>query len=315
MNILGIESSCDDCCIAIVRDGKEIICEKQYSQEEVHAPFGGVVPEIAARAHTRTMLPLFLQLLDECGYKNSDIDAVAVTTTPGLHNSLVVGRMFAESFSYALQIPCVHVNHLYAHLYAAQIRHPIAYPHLGVIVSGGHTLFGTVRAYNTYEILGSTVDDACGEAFDKIAAHLHLEYPGGSKIEEMAKRGNPDAASLPDAHVSGQNPFNVSYSGLKTAVIHQLAQFWNTDYPMTPENIAATFQKSALRMITDRIRALITHTQLHTIVCGGGVFANRTLAHELAKITPATFHIPPPALCTDNATMVAGIGYQYVQDA
>ena len=313
MLVLGIESSCDDCCMALVRDGAQIIAERRHDQTESHAPFGGVVPEIAARAHTRTMLPLFLRLLRETGIERGRIDAVAVTETPGLHNSLIVGMTFGQSLAYGLSVPYVGVNHLYGHLYAAQFGGRIAYPHVGVIVSGGHTLFGIAHQYDRYEVLGGTVDDACGEAFDKVAAHLKLGYPGGQAIERLAADGDARAATLPYPTLNSGAQFDVSYSGLKTAVVHQLPRFWNDDYPVTTENIAAAFQHSALNMIVRRTRELIKHTGISIVVCGGGVCANRTLAARLATISGATIHIPPPELCTDNASMIAGIGFHYLR--
>jgi len=327
MKILGIETSCDDCCIAIVEDGKRLIIERQYNQEQIHASFGGVVPEIAARAHVRTILPLFLQVIEESGCAREEIEAIAFTAEPGLHNSLLIGNMFGQAYAYARGIPAIGVNHLYAHLYAAQLEGEIAYPHLGIIVSGGHTLFGIVRAYNEYEVLGTTVDDACGEAFDKIAAHLGLGYPGGREIEERARQGKSEAAAFPDSNLNNarrddaaaddgeardRHRFDLSYSGLKTAVIHQRERFWNTDYPMTVENIAAAFQKSAIGRIVKRARALVEYSGISTIVCGGGVCANRMLARELTALPGVTCHIPAPQLCTDNAAMVAGIGYWYL---
>lgn len=315
MTVLGIESSCDDCCVALVRDGRHVIAERQHSQAEAHAPFGGVVPEVAARAHTRTILPLFLRLLAESGCKREDIDGVAVTETPGLHNSLMVGRSFAYAFAHALGLPCAGVNHLYAHLYAAHIAGCVGYPHIGVIVSGGHTLLGIVRAYNAYDIVGETVDDACGEAFDKVGAHLGLEYPGGAQVERLAERGDARAARLPQSQLNNARSFDLSYSGLKTAVIHQLKQFWNPAYPPTPEHIAAAFQDSALAMIVKRVERLIIETGISTVVCGGGVCANRVLAARLRAIPRATVHIPPPQLCTDNATMIAAIGFHHLTDS
>lgn len=313
MIVLGIESSCDDCCIALVEDGQRVIAELQHDQTARHAPFGGVVPELAARAHTSTMLPLFLRLLEETGWRREDIDGVAVTKTPGLHNSLMVGISFAEALAYGLGRPFVGVNHLHAHLYAAQLEGQIDYPHLGVIVSGGHTLFGIVHDYNKYEVLGQTVDDACGEAFDKIATHLGLGYPGGAEIERLAEQGDPRSARLPRASLNNGGPFDLSYSGLKTAVIHQLAQFWVDDYPQTAENIAAAFQDAALTMIIERVKALVSQSGITTVVCGGGVCANRAFTNRLHAIDGATVRIPAAHLCTDNAAMVAAIGFHHLQ--
>lgn len=313
MIVLGIESSCDDCCIALVEDGQRVIAELQHGQTDHHAPFGGVVPELAARAHTSTMLPLFLRLLKESGWQRENIDGVAVTETPGLHSSLMVGIAFAEALAYGLGCPFTGVNHLHAHLYAAQLAQQIAYPHVGVIVSGGHTLLGIVHGYNRYEVLGQTADDACGEAFDKVATHLGLGYPGGAELERLAEKGDPRSANLPRSTLSRGGPFDLSYSGLKTAVIHQLAQFWVDEYPQTVANIAAAFQRVALTMIIERIEKLVAQSGITTVVCGGGVCANRAFVSRLHDISGATVHIPAAHLCTDNATMVAAIGFHHLQ--
>ncbi len=314
MLALGIESSCDDCCLALVDDKLQLLGEVSGHQHLIHNKFHGVVPELAARAHARTILPLYYQLLDTHKIKPADISMIAVTTHPGLYSSLSVGISFAAALSAALAIPCVGVDHIHAHLYAVNInaQRQIPYPHVGAVISGGHTLIGIIRDYNNFDIISRTVDDACGEAFDKVAVHLGLGYPGGGEIEQAAREGSAEAANLPDAMAGSTD---ISYSGLKSAVIHQLDKFWNTSYPKNINNIAASFQKKAIDMLVTRIDSAASTNNLSAVVIGGGVASNDYLRNTLKNKKEYTVHIPSKNLCTDNAAMVAAIGYRYHQGA
>lgn len=313
MTILGIETSCDDCCVALVKDGKHILAETQASQQSIHGKFNGVVPEFASRSHLAHITPLVKQVLADAGFAIKKVDGIAVTAFPGLHSSLLIGVSFAKALAYAASVPCVTVNHLLAHLYAAQLAYDIAYPHIGLIVSGGHTQLGVVHSYDNFEIFGSTIDDACGEAFDKVAVHLGLGYPGGIEIDALARRGSWKSARFPDSKLKHRSQYDLSYSGLKSAVIHQLRLFWNNAYPYSIVNIAAAFQKKAIDMLLTRIATLVQETGLHVVVGGGGVLANSYLRHALQNSPHYSAVIPPHALCTDNASMIAGVGYRYLQ--
>jgi N6-L-threonylcarbamoyladenine synthase len=205
----------------------------------------------------------------------------------------------------------VGVDHVLAHLYAPHLEQPIDYPYLGLLVSGGHTLIAKVENFDRIRVLGTTIDDACGEAFDKVAKHYELGFPGGVAIDRLARQGNPEAFRFPWPSLhKGDHPFDVSYSGLKTAVVNQLEQFWNREFPKTPENIAAAFQKTAVDILVDRLLKAARHTGLATIVAGGGVAANSYLRRRLAEERGLRIVFPSLKLCTDNAAMVAGLGFR-----
>lgn len=313
MLVLGIESSCDECALALVENGTEIRHQVIASQIEEHAEFNGVVPEIASRTHTRWILPLYRKLLQEAELESGDIDGVAVTTRPGLTGSLVVGASFGKGLAFVLGVPLVGIDHIRGHLYAIQLEERVAYPYLGAIVSGGHTLIARVDDYDTVTVLGATIDDACGEAFDKVAKHYGFGYPGGVWIDRLSQKGDPAAFSFPDVSLhKGEHRYDMSYSGLKTAVVNQLDQFHNAGYERTPENIAASFQKSAIDMVVRRLERAVSDTGIPRVVLGGGVAANsyfRTAVHALEGVE---VHKPSQILCTDNAAMIAGLGYHYL---
>ena len=314
MNVLGVETSCDECSVAVVEDGRRILGQVIATQLDEHAPYQGVVPEIASRTHTRWIMDVYRGALRGAGIDATGLDAVAVTTRPGLVGSLVVGLSFAKALAYGLSVPLVGVDHMLAHLYAPQLAQPVAYPFLGLLVSGGHTIIARSSGPLSMEVLGTTIDDACGEAFDKVAKHYDLGFPGGIAIDRLARVGNDRAFSFPDPSLhKGDHPYDVSYSGLKTAVINQLEQFWDGESEKSPANIAASFERAAVSMLLRRLDRAIDDTNLTRIVAGGGVAANTRLRKVLAARSDLEVYFPPLELCTDNGAMIAGLGYHLLQ--
>ena len=313
MKILGIESSCDETAAAIVEDGRTIISNVVATQIPFHQEFNGVVPEIASRKHAEWIMPVVHQALGEAGLTLDQIDGIAATNRPGLMGSLLVGLTFGKALAWSKNKPFIAVNHMLAHLYAAHLSEDIPYPYLGLLV-GGHCIICKVAGFDDITVLGTTVDDAPGEAFDKVAKFYNLGYPGGVVIDRLAKEGNPKAANfpIPSLH-KGEHRYDVSYSGLKTAVINQIDQFWNKDFPKTPENICAAFQETAVRILVGRLLRAVEDTGLTTIVAGGGVAANSRLREMLAQKKELACVFPPLNLCTDNGAMIAGLGYQYLK--
>ncbi|GAB1455294.1 tRNA (adenosine(37)-N6)-threonylcarbamoyltransferase complex transferase subunit TsaD [Spirochaetota bacterium] len=242
------------------------------------------------------------------------IDGIAVTSKPGLAGSLLVGVSFAKALAWSTCKPFVGINHVLAHLYAPLLSEDIEYPFLGLIVSGGHTLICKTDGFDDITVLGTTIDDAIGEAFDKVAKHYGLGYPGGSAIDRLARSGNPAACSFPSAHLyKGEHRYDVSYSGIKTAAIRQLDQFWNPAFERSDENLAAAFEKAAVDMLVSRVLKAVDDTGLTTIVAGGGVAANSYLRAALAKRANLRVLFPPLSLCGDNAAMVAGLGCRMLE--
>lgn len=310
MKILGIETSCDECAAAVVENGKIILSNVIASQVEIHKPFYGVVPEIASRKHTEWIVPVVKEAVTKAGINLDTIDGIAVTYRPGLIGSLLVGLSFAKGLAFSLSIPFVGVDHILAHLYAPHLEHDISYPHIGLIVSGGHTIIAEVTGVQSFSVLGTTIDDACGEAFDKVAKFYDLGYPGGVAIDRLAKKGNPCAFRFPKPSLhKGEHTYDVSYSGLKTAVVNQLDLFWNKKDKKSPENIAASFQKTAIDIIVQRVIRAVRDTGIRTIVAGGGVSANSYLRTRLMEEKDITAIFPSVKLCTDNAAMIAGLGF------
>ncbi len=313
MRVLGIESSCDECSAAVVVDGREVRSHVVATQVDVHRPYYGVVPELASRTHTERIVPVVERAVSGAEMTFGDVDAVAVTNRPGLVGSLLVGLSYAKALSYGLGVPFVAVNHVEAHLYAPQLEGAVPYPHLGVIISGGHTLIGVVEDVFRMEVVGTTIDDACGEAFDKVAKHYDFGFPGGKAIDDLARNGEADAFSFPDPSLhKGDHRYDVSYSGLKTAVVNQLDRFLRDGYEPTRENIAASFERVAIDIILRRIDRAVADTGMRRVVVGGGVAANTYLRRELVRKKYEAF-IPSLRLCTDNGAMIAGLGYHYVR--
>ncbi len=315
MNVLGIETSCDECSVSVVRDGREILSNEVATQIDLHRPYMGVVPEIASRLHTEWIYPVVKTAIEKASMTNDDIDAVAVTNRPGLLGSLLVGVNFAKAFAATLDVPLIGIDHIRAHLYASQVEHPLAYPYLGLLVSGGHTVICKVNGFDDLEVLGTTIDDAIGEAFDKVAKHHGFGYPGGVVIDRLAQKGNDKAFLFPGPSLhKGDHMFDVSYSGLKTAVINQLDSFWDGKSEYTPENIAASFQRVAVGILMKRVRKALEVTGLTRLSAGGGVAANSLLRAELKSLKDIEVAIPSMKLCTDNGAMIAALAYQYLKN-
>ncbi|MGD9926889.1 MAG: tRNA (adenosine(37)-N6)-threonylcarbamoyltransferase complex transferase subunit TsaD [Sphaerochaeta sp.] len=317
MIVLGIETSCDECSASLVEDGHTILSNIIATQIELHKPYEGVVPELASRLHTEWIGQVVLSALDKAHLTVNDIDAVAVTSRPGLLGSLLVGVSFAKGFAASLDLPFITIDHIRAHLYASQIEHPLDYPYLGVLVSGGHTVICRVDDYDAIEVLGTTIDDAIGEAFDKVAKHYGFGYPGGIAIDRLARTGNPVAFLFPGPKLNVMDhPYDISYSGLKTAVINQLDSFWDGESEKSPENIAASFQRAAVNMLMKRVRQALKETGLRRLSAGGGVAANSYLRSELLSLQEGGYEVSFPSLklCTDNGAMIAALAYRYLQD-
>ena len=324
MNILGIESSCDETACAIVKDGKHIISNVVATQIPFHQVYNGVVPEIASRKHAEWILPVVKQALTEANLTMEDIDGIATTNRPGLMGSLLVGLTFGKTLAWSTGKLFVAVNHMLGHLYAANLVLPgqddlmkdVEYPYLGLLVSGGHSIICKVSDFDKIEVLGTTIDDAVGEAFDKVAKFYNLGYPGGVVIDKLAKEGNPKAANFPMPNLKNmadKHRYDVSYSGLKTAVINQIDQFWNPEYEKTNENICAAFQETAVKILLSRLFKAVEDTGIKTVVAGGGVAANSRLRSMLSERKDIRCIFPPLKLCTDNGAMIAGVGYHFLK--
>lgn len=313
MLVLGIESSCDECSASVVEDGKRILSNVIATQVDIHRPYSGVVPEIASRTHTEWIVPVVKKAIAEAGISEGDIGGVGVTYRPGLIGSLLVGLSFAKAYAHARGLPLVGVDHILAHLYAPQLEYDVEYPFLGLLVSGGHTIIVVARSIDDIQILGTTIDDACGEAFDKIAKFYDLGYPGGVAIDRLAQKGDPLAFDFPRPSLhKGEHRYDVSYSGLKTAVANQLEQFRRPNAEATPENIAASFQRAAIGILVTRLERAIGDTGMKRVVAGGGVVANSHLRARLLELKEKhslEIYFPSIRLCTDNGAMIAGLAY------
>ena len=314
MNILTLETTCDETAAAVVTDRLEVLGSALASQEPLHQPFGGVVPEIASRAHVERILPVIDAALAQAGLTPNQLDAVAVAHTPGLAGSLLVGLAAAKALAVALEIPLVAVNHLQAHVYACRLAAGTdIFPCVGLIASGGHTSLYRCGGPLDFTRLGGTIDDAAGEAFDKVAALLGLSYPGGPAIEAAARGGNPKAYQLPRAFIHEGERLDFSFSGLKTAVRYLLNAPGKPPRAEPPHgqelaNIAASFQAAVVDCLAAKSLAAVKQTRTKRLCVGGGVAANKALAarlHEECGRRGIGLHIPPPALCTDNAVMGA----------
>jgi N6-L-threonylcarbamoyladenine synthase len=328
MKILGIESSCDECAVAVVEDGKWVLSNVVATQIPFHALYDGVVPEIASRKHTEWIYAVAREALDKAGIGAEEVGGVAATASPGLLGSLLVGLSFAKAFAWSRNLPFIAVNHMLAHLYASRLvkggpgsaePEEADYPFLGLLVSGGHSIICRVDGFDDITVLGATIDDAVGEAFDKVAKHYGFGYPGGVFIDKLAREGDPESFRFPLPNLyKGKHPCDVSYSGLKTAVINQLEQF-RVKNPGGEKaegaeraDIAASFQKTAVEILCRSLLRAAADTGLGTIVAGGGVAANSCLRARLAGRSDLRCIFPPLDLCGDNGAMVAGLGYQYL---
>lgn len=322
MIVLGIESSCDECSMALVKEGKTVLGLSTFSQIETHKTFYGVVPEIASRIHAKTIDEVFRDLLEKSQISPDSIDLIAVTNRPGLIGSLIVGVYFAKGLALSLKKPIVGVDHILAHLYSpflsASISQP-SYPYLVVLVSGGHTVIAKQNDFDYIEVLGTTLDDACGEVFDKVAKYYDLGFPGGPAIDFLAQQGNEETYNfpIPFNKSNEQDICNLSYSGLKTAVIHQSHKFLNPHKKASLANLCASFQKAAFTHLINSIERASRLTGLKQVVLGGGVIANsylRKALKDLSQSRSISFLFPELKYCTDNGAMIAGLGFfQYLK--
>ena len=316
MLVLGVETSCDETAAAVVEDGCRVRANVVASQIATHAQYGGVVPEVASRQHVATIVPVIETAIGDAGVQFRDLDAIAVTAGPGLVGALLVGVETAKALAFALGKPLVAVNHLGGHLAAAFLEHapphaPPTYPHLALLVSGGHTALIRIDAPGATRLLGATRDDAAGEAFDKVGKMLGLGYPGGVAIDKLAATGDPRAVALPRA-LAGRDDLDFSFSGLKTAVATLLAR---RELPRDQElnDFCASFQAAVVDVLVRKSRRAREKEGLSALVVCGGVAANRGLRAALAVAAAEdgfALHIPPPKYCTDNAAMIAAAGTQ-----
>lgn len=316
--ILGIESSCDETAASVVENGRVILSDVVASQIELHAKYGGVFPEVASRQHIRTIYTIVEEALQQAHLSLNDVDAIAVTRGPGLPGSLVVGINMAKGLALALGKPLVGVNHLEGHLYSAWLYKADTiptpepqFPLIALVVSGGHTELVLIRDHLQYERLGTTLDDAAGEAFDKVARLLGLPYPGGPSVQKAADEGNQFAYNFPRAWLEGT--WNFSFSGLKTAVLRQVRALEGVANPLPTANLAASFQAAVVDvLVTKTIKAVQKH-EARAILVAGGVSANKALRQSIqmrAQALGVPCHIPPLWLCTDNAAMIAAAGHR-----
>jgi N6-L-threonylcarbamoyladenine synthase len=315
MNVLGIETSCDETAAAVVADGRMILSNIVVSSLKEHSKFGGIIPEIASRRQLEWINPVIEASLREAGLSLDDIDAIAVTHNPGLIGSLLVGLSFARALASALKKPCVEVDHIQAHLYANCLtfeedktkKEFPQLPAIGLVVSGGHTSLYRLQHFEKFQLLGQTRDDAAGEAFDKVARLLNLGYPGGPVIDRLAQQVKNSDIQFTCAALPGTLDF--SFSGIKTAVL-----YYQKQHKATPVNrIAYAFQKSVVGILVDKCMEACRRYKIKTLLIGGGVAANSTLRQSLtlaAKENGIDLYFPPLSLCLDNAAMVAGLGYQ-----
>jgi len=315
VKILGIESSCDETSVAIVENGTKLLSMTIAAQDDIHAPYGGIVPELASRCHIERIEPFVSQALKRAECELSDIDGIAVTNGPGLVGSLIVGLSFAKALGYARKIPVVGINHLEAHLHAIQLEQKVDYPFIGLLVSGGHTALYDVRGVVDMHLLGTTRDDAAGEAFDKVAKLLGLGYPGGKKIDDCAKLGNPKAIAFPRPH-RREKELHFSFSGLKTSVLHYLKKLKEKPTVEERADIAASFQEAVVETLVHQSLKALKQTNQRRLVMAGGVAANsrlRSALNELQVSQDIDFYYPSLKLCTDNAAMVAALGHHYIR--
>jgi N6-L-threonylcarbamoyladenine synthase len=311
MNILGIETSCDESAASVVKDGTHIMSNIIASQADIHARYGGVVPEVASRQHLITILPVIESALLQAHVSWKDIDAIAVTHGPGLAGSLLVGVNVAKAIAFACNIPLIGINHLEGHIYANWVSEQKPFfPCLCLIVSGGHSDLILMTGHGQFKKIGQTRDDAAGEAFDKGARIIGLGYPGGPAIESAAKKGTA-SIQLPRAWLKGNDDF--SFSGLKTALLHKV-QAMNSLDEQTIADLAASFQQAIIEVLSVKTINAAERLRVGQIVLAGGVAANKTLCDYLTLHSPIPVLIPPPVLCTDNAAMVAACGFYHSQN-
>jgi len=313
--ILGIETSCDETAAAVVVRAREVRSSVVASQIDQHARYGGVVPEIASRAHVEVLTPVIAQALVESGFADDEIDAVAATSGPGLVGSLLVGVSAAKALALVWDVPFVAVNHLEGHLYAAFLEEPdLDLPLVVLLVSGGHTMLVHMEDHGRYRLLGSTIDDAAGEAFDKVARYLGLGYPGGPVIDKLAKDGDPQAIAFPRGMIDrdDERRHDFSFSGLKTAVVNHVRRHPD----VTTADVAASFQEAVVDVLVTKARRAAQEVGAKGLCLGGGVAANSALRDRFVEACAEDgirAFVPSRAMCTDNAAMIAAAGWWRLQ--
>lgn len=335
MRVLGIESSCDETAAAVVENGRKLLSNVVHTQIDIHAQYGGVVPEVAARSHIEFINPVINKAIEDANCTWNDIDAIAVTYAPGLIGSLLVGTLAARTHALLRDIPLYPIHHVEAHVYANFITEQASslslelplkqptFPMLALIVSGGHTQLVLFYGHGNFELLGQTQDDAVGEAFDKVAKILGLPYPGGPSIAKAALHGDSHIFNLPKSKL--KNPYDFSFSGLKTALLRAVQAHTGNDYTFpshelsgllddaTRADFAASFQRVAVETLVDKTVKAFEDYQPTSVVIAGGVAANQELRRHLSKRLPISVEYAPMQLCTDNAAMIATLGYYYAQ--
>lgn len=316
MLLLALESSCDETAAAVVRDGRIILSNLISSQIDLHSVYGGVVPELASRRHLEVITPLVNEALQRAGVQATDLDGVAVTSGPGLTGALLVGVSFAKAYAYALGVPFIGVHHIEAHIQAIQLEKQVSYPFLGAAVSGGHTHLYRVGGIGSYQLLGRTIDDAAGEAFDKVAKMLGLGYPGGPVIDKLAAVHVCGDLKFPRPLLNRDN-YDFSFSGMKTAVLNHIQRL---PRPLTDQQIgqiASAFQDAVIDVLTRKILRAAQQENLERIVVAGGVACNSGLRRRFAELTAETHtdvYFPSPLLCADNAAMIAVAADYYLSN-
>lgn len=317
MHILGIETSCDETAAAVVTDGKEIRSNIVASQMELHAKYGGIVPELASRKHVEVINYIVDQAMDEADVRFDELTAIAVTNRPGLIGALLVGVAAAKSLAYCHNLPLLGINHVEGHIYANFMEHQaLSFPHICLTVSGGHTLLVEVQEGWRYEILGTTQDDAAGEAYDKVAQYLGLGFPGGKVIDDLAKEGDSDAIRFPRPMLERDN-YQFSFSGIKTAVRFFVEKARDAEALPEVEDIAASFQAAVVDVLVGKTIRAAKAKNAKAITLTGGVAANRQLRESMRRAGEefgAEVYYPRIQLCTDNGAMIAGVAYQKYQE-
>lgn len=312
INILAIETSCDETSAAVVKNGRYILSNIISSQIDIHKKYGGVVPEIASRKHIEVIDYVIDEALEEANFKLNDIDAIAVTYGPGLVGALLVGVASAKALAFACNKPLVGVHHIEGHISANYIEDKnFTPPFICLIVSGGHTHIACVYDYNKYEIMGCTRDDAVGEAYDKVARAIGYGYPGGPIIDNLAKTGNSQAINFPRVYLE-DNSYDFSFSGLKSAVLNYINKCKMTDVSFKPEDIAASFQQAVIEVLVNKTIKAAKQKNIYKIAMAGGVAANSSLRKHMKETCEKeniTLNYPSPILCTDNAAMIGSSGY------
>ena len=312
MNILAVESSCDETAVAIVRDGRQILCDCIASQVDLHRLYGGVVPEIASRKHIEAIYGLADQALERTGLSRSDIDAVAVTYAPGLIGAVLVGVNFAKAAALAMDKPLIPVHHIRGHIAANYLAYPeLEPPFLCLVVSGGHTMIVEVKDYTDMNILGTTLDDAAGESFDKVARVLGMPYPGGAALDKAAKTGDETKYVLPRSK-PGENPYNMSFSGLKTAALNLIHHAQQVGEELDIPSLCAAFSAAVSDTLVPRVVMAMEQTGYRKVAVAGGVAANSRIRADIlaaAEKLGAQVYMPPLSLCGDNGAMIGAQAY------